>query len=309
MPRCSVVLPTYNRARWLPRAVASVLAQNEPSFELIVVDDASTDGTDAWLRAQTDPRIRVLRLDRNGGPSAARNLGIDAARAPVLAFLDSDDVYRPNRLSVPLRALADDPEIVCTLSSALKTDPKRARVIELPNVKLASAAFEWALISDLIGVESTGITVRTDTARATGGFCPALRRTEDREFLIRLARRGGVRALPDVLWEKGWSKDSLSNAWSTAGRDLVNYVAQRREYVDRFRKLGNYLATKILVADLRRADLSTFIGDVRRFRSAGLLTGGVVRLWRNHREVRRYRRTMSGRDALLSLISSPRSWT
>ncbi len=127
-----------------------------------------------WLRAQSDPRLRVLRSDRNGGPSAARNLGIDAARAPVLAFLDSDDVYRPNRLSVPLRAMADDPEIVCTLSSALKTDPNRARAIELPDVGLASGGFEWALFCDLIGVEGTSMTVRTDAARAAGGFCTAL---------------------------------------------------------------------------------------------------------------------------------------
>jgi glycosyltransferase involved in cell wall biosynthesis len=162
MPRCSVVLPTYNRMRTLPRAVASVLALDESDFELIVVDDASTDGTEAWLREQTDPRLRVLRSRRNGGPSAARNLGIDAARSPVVAFLDSDDVYRPNRLSVPLRALAEDAEIVCTLSSAMKTDPKRIRTIEQPEIKLAPAAFEWALTCDLIGVEGTSITVRTD---------------------------------------------------------------------------------------------------------------------------------------------------
>jgi glycosyltransferase involved in cell wall biosynthesis len=294
--------------RTLPRAVASVLAQDETNFELIVVDDASTDGTEAWLREQTDPRLRVLRSDRNGGPSAARNLGIDAARGPVLAFLDSDDVYRPNRLSVPLRALADDAEIVCTLSSAIKTDPKRTRTIALPDVKLASAAFEWALFCDLIGVEGTSITVRTDVARASGGFCTALRRTEDREFLIRVAPLGAVRVLPDVLWEKGWSDDSLSNAWSTAGRDLVSYVAQRPEYLTRFRKLGSYLATKILVANLRRADLPAFFGDVRRFRAAGLLSAGATTLWRDHREVKRYRKAMSRREALTSLTGPPRSW-
>jgi cellulose synthase/poly-beta-1,6-N-acetylglucosamine synthase-like glycosyltransferase len=309
MPRCSVVLPTYNRMRTLPRAVASVLALDESDFELIVVDDASTDGTEAWLREQTDPRLRVLRSRRNGGPSAARNLGIDAARSPVVAFLDSDDVYRPNRLSVPLRALAEDAEIVCTLSSAMKTDPKRIRTIEQPEIKLAPAAFEWALTCDLIGVEGTSITVRTDAVRAAGGFCTALRRTEDREFLIRLAQFGGLRVLSDVLWEKGWSTDSLSNAWSTAGRDLVSYVAQRPEYVDRFRKLGSYQATKILVADLKRIDLPAFFGDVRRFRAAGLLPGGLARLWRNHREVKRYRKAMSGREALMSLTGPPGSWT
>jgi len=90
-PRCSVILPTYNRLRTLPRAVESVLAQDMPEFELIIVDDASTDGTRAWLAGLRDPRIRTARLDHNGGPSAARNAGIAMALAPALAFLDSDD--------------------------------------------------------------------------------------------------------------------------------------------------------------------------------------------------------------------------
>jgi cellulose synthase/poly-beta-1,6-N-acetylglucosamine synthase-like glycosyltransferase len=309
MLRCSVVIPTYNRMRTLPRAVASVLAQDEPNFELIVIDDASTDGTGAWLKEQTDQRIRVLRTDHNVGPSAARNLGIEAAKAPTVAFLDSDDVYRHNRLSVSLHELAKEPDVVCALCSSIKHEPKGARVVTLADATLAAPVFEWALLCDLIGVDGTSITVRTDAARAAGGFCAALRRTEDREFLIRLARRGGVRIVPEVLWEKGWSNDSLSHAWTTAGRDLVSYVAQRPEYVDRFGKIGNYLATKILVADLRRAGFPTFFGDVRRFRAAGLLNGGVARLWRDHREVRRYRRTMSRRDALMSLTGAPASWT
>src|SRR4051794_37621137 len=62
-PRCSVILPTYNRLRTLPRAVASVLAQDEPDFELIIVDDASTDGTQRWLATLADPRIRLITCD------------------------------------------------------------------------------------------------------------------------------------------------------------------------------------------------------------------------------------------------------
>ena len=70
----------------MPRAVESVLAQDNCDFELIVVDDASTDQTNEWLAYQSDPRIRVLRSDRNLGPSVARNLGLAAARADVTAF-------------------------------------------------------------------------------------------------------------------------------------------------------------------------------------------------------------------------------
>ncbi|MGB2656601.1 MAG: glycosyltransferase family 2 protein, partial [Pseudolabrys sp.] len=101
VPRCTIILPTHNRLATLPRAVASVIAQNEPDFELIVIDDGSTDQTRAWLATLDDPRIRITRSERSQGPSAARNTGIDMAIAPVLAFLDSDDIYCDNRLSVP----------------------------------------------------------------------------------------------------------------------------------------------------------------------------------------------------------------
>jgi glycosyltransferase involved in cell wall biosynthesis len=302
-PLCSVILPTYNRIETLPRAVASVLTQDEPDFELLIVDDASTDATDAWLSTLSDPRIRAIRLERNAGPSAARNRGLEIARAPIVAFLDSDDVYLAKRLSVPLRAFAGEHDVVCTLSSSIKQIRTTRRPALLPDLKLVSAVFEWAMFCDLIGVETSSITVRSDAARAAGGFCEALRRTEDREFLIRVAPLGAARILPDVLWKKFWLDDSLSNDWIAAGRDLVRFVARRPEYVRQYRKVGTYLAGKLLVASIRRRDLATLIDDWRRFRTAGLLTRDLARLVGDYREVRRYRRAMSNRDALLSLTN------
>ena len=117
--RCSVVIPSYNRPTVLPRAVASVLAQDEPDFELIIVDD-STDATRDWIASLTDPRIKTIFPERRRGVSAARNLGIAAARAPIVAFLDSDDFYLPQHLSRALAALQREPDLVCTLSSGNK---------------------------------------------------------------------------------------------------------------------------------------------------------------------------------------------
>src|SRR3974390_267586 len=118
VPRCTIVLPTHNRAATLPRAVASVIGQNEPDFELIIIDDGSTDETHAWLATLNDPRIRVTQTECNQGPSAARNIGINMAAAPVIAFLDSDDIYCSHRLSVPLAVFDCAPEVICKLSSA-----------------------------------------------------------------------------------------------------------------------------------------------------------------------------------------------
>src|SRR5262249_29222974 len=151
----------------------------------------------------------------------------------------------------------------------------------LPDVKLASSAFEWAMICDLVGVESTSITVRTAHARRVRGFCARLRRTEDREFFIRLSRLGAARILPDALFEKSWSTDGLSNQWASAGHELVSYFRERPEYTGRYRKVGQYLATKTLIMHIRHGDLPGFIFDARQFYSIGLLDEKPLHLCRS----------------------------
>jgi glycosyltransferase involved in cell wall biosynthesis len=309
LPRCTIILPTYNRATTLPRAVASVIAQKEPNFELIIIDDGSTDKTRTWLATLDDPRIRVTLSEHSQGPSAARNIGIDMATAPVLAFLDSDDLYCGERLSVPLAVFDREPDVICTLSSSRKEDKLGSATVSLlPDVKLASSAFEWAMICDLVGVESTSITVRTAHARRVGGFCTRLRRAEDREFLIRLSRLGAVRILPDALFEKSWSTDGLSNQWASAGYELVSYFRERPEYIGRYRKVGQYLATKTLIMHIRHCDFASFIGDARRFYSIGLLDEGPLHLCRSHLQLKKYRREATKQQSLAALIGPP-DWT
>jgi glycosyltransferase involved in cell wall biosynthesis len=309
LPRCTIILPTYNRATTLPRAVASVIAQKEPNFELIIIDDGSTDKTRTWLATLDDPRIRVTLSEHSQGPSAARNIGIDMATAPVLAFLDSDDLYCGERLSVPLAVFDREPDVICTLSSSRKEDKLGSATVSLlPDVKLASSAFEWAMICDLVGVESTSITVRTAHARRVGGFCTRLRRAEDREFLIRLSRLGAVRILPDALFEKSWSTDGLSNQWASAGYELVSYFRERPEYIGRYRKVGQYLATKTLIMHIRHCDFASFIGDARRFYSIGLLDEGPLHLCRSHLQLKKYRREATKQQSLAALIGRP-DWT
>lgn len=306
-PDISVVLPTHNRVALLPRAIASVLAQTDTAFELIVVDDASADGTAPYLATLSDPRVRVITAQTNLGPSGARNRGLEAARAPVVAFLDSDDTYRRRRLAVPLAVLRD-PGVVAVLSSALKHDrgvPREARIADLT---LQPAAFEWALICDLIPVEATSLTVRREAALAVGGFSPVLRLAEDREFLIRLARRGSGRLVSEILWEKSWVDDSLSNDWRKAGAGLRAYLRERPEYLKRFPALASYLATKILVSHLRDHRFDAVLPDFMAFRQAGVLDANPLRLMRRHREVSRYRRQHASTEALKALQGAPEKW-
>lgn len=103
-PHVSVIVPAYNAAGYIAASMASVLMQTERRLELIVVDDCSTDSTAEQIRGvmMSDPRIRIARTARNGGPSLARNTGLDLARGEWIALLDADDTLDPNRLTVLL---------------------------------------------------------------------------------------------------------------------------------------------------------------------------------------------------------------
>jgi len=108
--RCvSVVIPTYNRASMLPRAIESVLAQTYKNVEIMIVDDGSTDNTQAVLDGYRD-RIRCIRIE-NQGASHARNVGMQESRGKYIAFLDSDDAYYPNKLSIQVDWMERHPEV------------------------------------------------------------------------------------------------------------------------------------------------------------------------------------------------------
>jgi glycosyltransferase involved in cell wall biosynthesis len=306
-PKISIILPTYGRRRILPRTIASVMAQDEKDFELIVVDDCSKDDTAAYLASLDDPRIRVVTPPSNVGTAGARNLGLHAAAADIVALLDDDDAYLEHRLSAPLAVFAREPSVVATLSSSIKFDLKRTHLAKMPELTLAPAAFEWALVCDLIGVEGTSITVRRQVALDIGGFSQGMKWIDDREFLIRAARKGSGHLIAEPLWQKYWSEDGQSNQWGQAGRALLNYAAARPEFTGRYRKVGSYLASKILVADLRHGMFGALARDLRDFKRAGLIDGNLARLWREHRQVRAYRRAMSKPEALATL-SPPDDW-
>lgn len=98
-PDISIILTSYNVERYIEAALASALSQTGPSIEVIAVDDASTDNTWNLINANTDPRLKKIRLEQNGGPSIARNTGFAAATGDWLAVLDGDDQFLPNRLA------------------------------------------------------------------------------------------------------------------------------------------------------------------------------------------------------------------
>lgn len=105
----SVVIPAYNAAGTISAAIESCLQQTLPAYQVIVVDDASTDETSAI--AARYKGVFVITLDKNGGPSAARNIGIDASTGDIIAFLDSDDTWQPEKLAVLHYTFSQNPEV------------------------------------------------------------------------------------------------------------------------------------------------------------------------------------------------------
>jgi Glycosyl transferase family 2 len=183
LPIVSVVIPTYERRHYVGRAVASVLAQTYRDFEVIVVDDGSTDGTAHALEG-LDVRLRY-RWQENRGVSAARNAGARLARGEIIALLDSDDRWLPHHLAVVTEVFARNPEVVL-----VSTCPRfQIGGRERPADATVFDALPQTLIENVVGCQS-GVAVRRADLLAVGGYDERLSVMEGSELWPRLAARG-----------------------------------------------------------------------------------------------------------------------
>jgi glycosyltransferase involved in cell wall biosynthesis len=190
-PDLSVVLPTYNRAHLLGRSIESVLNQTYDDFELLVIDDGSTDATGSVVSDFPDRRIRYVRCDRNRGSGAARNVGIQVARGRFVAFQDSDDEWMPDKLEHQMQVFAAAPATVGVVYSDMARVLADGRVEyhESPTVvrrRLIDPATGFYQVYNL-GIASA--VVRRECLSQVGPFNERLPALEDLELLIRLARR------------------------------------------------------------------------------------------------------------------------
>lgn len=135
-PQVSIVTPAFNAGRLIGETIRSVQAQTTPDWEMLVVDDASTDGTAliAGSIAATDPRIRLIRQQRNTGPAQARQAALDAARGRYIAFLDSDDLWLPEKLERQTRFMRERSAVLTyTAYRRISEDgSKTGRLIQVP---------------------------------------------------------------------------------------------------------------------------------------------------------------------------------
>ena len=199
----SVIIPTYNRAYIIEEALESVFAQTFEDFEVIVADDGSTDDTATRIAAIADPRLRYIPLPHAGAPAAGRNAGIRHARGEILAFLDSDDLWKPDKLAREVAFLDRHPEAGAVFSDLEKYDrgchtPSFARAAPAFSRHLAGATSTeprvlpqrllYLVLLQEVPIMPSAFAIRRAVVERHGAFDATWTTCEDWEFFLRLAR-------------------------------------------------------------------------------------------------------------------------
>lgn len=197
-PVVSVIIPAYNSARYIQVAIASVTTQTFTDWELVVVDDGSTDGTPGLLANIPAGRVTALRQN-NAGPAAARNRGLAAARGEYVAFLDADDVWRPNYLVEMVGRLRRAPTAVAAFASWQYMDTNGEL---LPQAVVLAPEAARTLPEELTwrnALVPSAALVRRQAVEACRGFDPELGRAEDWDLWLRLSNVGDFEVVPCVM--------------------------------------------------------------------------------------------------------------
>ena len=270
-PKVSVILPVHNRADVLPRAIGSVLEQELREFELIVVDDGSSDDSAKIADSFGDERVRLIRLESNRGGNVARNEGIRAARAPIIAFLDSDDRYLPNKLSWVAAEFDGRPELDLLVDSFIKVQPpgsRKAEAVRRNPIIADRELFRKALFTRQLWKATPSITVKREAAVKTM-FDESLRRLQDFDFLIRVSEFANCASTDQVLWVKYWDANAISGQDNMIPAN-VELVRRHPEYL-RTASYRSGLAYALRLSAWRRVkrcDLGGIARDIRNLAEA-----------------------------------------
>jgi len=226
----AVVIPCYRARATLRRALDSVLRQTVRPRELIAVDDASGDGSwEELQRIQGEigaDRLRLLRLERNQGPAAARNAGWEAAGSELVAFLDADDAWHPSKLELQARFMREHPEFALSGHLHVAGDRYADRPAGLPFVEIGAGEL---LRSNRFVTPS--VMLRRSLA---GRFRPGQRHMEDHLLWMQLALRGHRLArieleLASLYKPQFGASGQSSDLWAMASAELANYRLLRRD--------------------------------------------------------------------------------
>jgi glycosyltransferase involved in cell wall biosynthesis len=247
----SVVIPTYNRAELVERAVYSVLSQTYPNLEVIIVDDASTDDTQGRIKAlqQIDHRIQYFRHESNRGAQAARNTGIQAAKGMYIAFLDSDDEWLPQKLYLQMALFSREGVSPGVIYCGLQEVSIDGKMLEQYLPKIRGSIYPQALSDWVAGTDT--LVVRKDILEKVHGFDENVHAFQEWDLCIRLARECQFDFVPECLTLyhqhalPSISKDRLRDAYGYLG--VVNTYHEeilrecgRRTLSEHYLRIGRF---------------------------------------------------------------------
>lgn len=263
--RVSVVIPTYQRERWIRRAIESALSQTYGPVEVIVVDDGSTDGTAGVVRGMGE-RVRYMRIE-NSGPSRARNVGVEAATGEFIAFLDSDDAWHPEKIAVQVEAMDNFGQAGLSFTDAAPSDGAGARVAFFEKSGFAPGG-DVVFIDDPMRVAMLArqpvllptMMIRRAVWDGVGGFDELLRVGEDTDLIFRLALATKFCAVNRVLAFYGVSAEREESMGRVVKSDpFVRPLAEERVYANLKGRL-NPRCPAMAVATSRLADVRARLG-------------------------------------------------
>lgn len=208
MQNISVIIPTFNRIGLLSEAINSVNSQLCQPLEIIVVDDASTDGTADWVLSQ-HPKINLITITKNNGAAAARNIGIKAAKGDLIAFLDCDDIWLPNYLLSQQAFLNLHPNLSGVFSSHFNTISNGEKTYIRHNWPLLNPRLHLIISNNFIHTMSVVVFKKAEIIQA-GGLNEKLRICHDRELYIKILKNSSIGYNPLFLVNRRFSSDQLT---------------------------------------------------------------------------------------------------
>ncbi len=208
-PKVSVVIPCHNRAHTVTRAVRSVLDQTLQEIEVIAVDDGSQDATLQVLNQINDARLTVISLPEQSGAANARNHGAGFAKAPWIAFQDSDDYWHPEKLALQLAASTQSSAVANFCRMVVFQDG--CKIGQVPNQSIdLSGNLSNAILRDSF-ISTQTVMIRTEKFAEIGGMDPKFRSLDDWDMMIRLAQLGPIDLVDQVLVDQHMSENSMTH--------------------------------------------------------------------------------------------------
>lgn len=229
----SVIIPTYNREKTIIKAVESVINQTYDNIEVIVIDDGSTDNTSEKMKEINDARVHYYKMKKNMGPSEARNKGVEMAEGEYIAFQDSDDVWKCDKLEKELQKFEEDENIGLCYCSFLHHRGEMSKCI--PDNKLDISLLEGDIYLSLLEGNKIGtptMLMKKEVFEKVGQFDVKLKAYEDWDLALRVSKDYKIAYVSEPLVDVYFSNNSVNNNYVNLANGCMEIINKNYRYVD-----------------------------------------------------------------------------